>query len=78
MTFSYSSDGPTGLLPHMKVALLNARGGVYQDDPSEMAVRFVRNQLAFFGIQDLTTVVIEGHHQFPDRRAALIDEGLTG
>ncbi|MEW9671079.1 FMN-dependent NADH-azoreductase [Ammoniphilus sp. 3BR4] len=76
-TFKYTAAGSVGLLPNKKVALLNARGGVYAEgDPSEMAVSFVRNHLKFFGITDIRTVVIEGHHQFPDRREAIISDGL--
>ncbi|MCP3739707.1 FMN-dependent NADH-azoreductase [Rossellomorea sp. BNER] len=76
-TFKYTAEGMVGLLPDKKVTLLNARGGVYAEgDPSEMAVSFVKNHLNIFGITDITTVVIEGHNQFPDRREAIIEEGL--
>jgi len=76
-TFKYTAEGPVGLLPHKKVALLNARGGVYsQGNPSEMAVSFVENHLRVFGITDITTIVIQGHNQFPDRSKVIIEEGL--
>jgi FMN-dependent NADH-azoreductase len=76
-TFKYTAEGLVGLLPNKKVALLNARGGVYAEgDSSEMAVSFVKNHLDVFGITDITTVVIEGHNQFPDRSEAIIEEGL--
>lgn len=41
-----------------------------------MAVSFVKNRLNVFGITDITTVVIEGHNQFPDHSEAIIEEGL--
>ena len=76
-TFKYSEQGSIGLLSDKKAALLNARGGVYgKDNPAEMAVRFVRNHLNFFGITDITEVVIEGHHEFPARGASIIETGL--
>ncbi|WP_096186466.1 FMN-dependent NADH-azoreductase [Evansella halocellulosilytica] len=76
-TFSYSEEGATGLLTDKKVVLLNARGGVYAEgDRFEMAVNFVRNHLNFFGITNITTCVIEGHHEFPDRGKEIIYEGL--
>ncbi|MFC0469151.1 FMN-dependent NADH-azoreductase [Halalkalibacter kiskunsagensis] len=76
-TFKYTAKGLVGLLPDKKVALLNARGGVYAErDSSEMAVSFVKNHLNVFGITDITTVVIEGHNQFPDQSEAIIEEGL--
>ncbi|CAM3863763.1 FMN-dependent NADH-azoreductase [Cytobacillus oceanisediminis] len=76
-TFKYTAEGLVGLLPDKKVALLNARGGVYAEgDSSEMAVSFVKNHLNVFGITDITTVVIEGHNQFPDQSETIIEEGL--
>lgn len=76
-TFKYTAEGLVGLLPNKKVALLNARGGIYvEGDSSEMAVSFVKNHLNVFGITDITTVVIEGHNQFPDQREAIIEEGI--
>ncbi|MEC3885630.1 FMN-dependent NADH-azoreductase [Halobacillus sp. HZG1] len=78
-TFRYTEEGPEGLLPDKKVALLNARGGVYSEGPAksaEMAVNYVENILQFWGVKDITTLVIEGHNQFPDRAEKIIEEGL--
>ncbi|MFE8699695.1 FMN-dependent NADH-azoreductase [Cytobacillus sp. FJAT-54145] len=78
-TFRYTAEGPVGLLTDKKVALLNARGGVYSEGPAqaaEMAVNFVKNMLSFWGIQETTTVIIEGHNQFPDQAEEIIKEGL--
>ncbi|PTM58714.1 FMN-dependent NADH-azoreductase [Desmospora activa] len=77
-TFKYTEEGHVGLLSDKKVALLNARGGVYPEgDPGEMAVSFVQNQLRFFGITDIQTVIVEGHHQFPERSEAIIAAGIN-
>ncbi|QDI90713.1 FMN-dependent NADH-azoreductase [Salicibibacter halophilus] len=77
-TFKYTEEGDVGLLTGKKIVLLNARGGVYaENDPFEMAVSFMKTQFAFFGITDIDTVVIEGHHEFPDRSETIIEEGLT-
>lgn len=78
-TFRYTAEGPVGLLPDKKVAVLNARGGVYSEGPAqsaEMAVNYVENILGFWGISDITTLVIEGHNQFPDKAESIIEEGL--
>jgi FMN-dependent NADH-azoreductase len=78
-TFRYTAEGPVGLLTDKKVALLNARGGVYSEGPaqaSEMAVNFVKTMLGFWGVQDATTVIIEGHNQFPDQSEKIISDGL--
>ncbi|KRE47215.1 FMN-dependent NADH-azoreductase [Paenibacillus sp. Soil522] len=74
-TFKYTAEGLVGLLPDKKVALLNARGGVYAEH-EELAVNFVKKHLQVFGIQDITTIVIEGHNQNPDLRHEIITEGL--
>jgi len=74
-TFQYTDKGLVGLLSDKKVALLNARGGVYADG-EEMAVTFVKKHLRVFGIHDITTIVIEGHNQYPDRSKEIIAEGL--
>ncbi|WP_416148490.1 FMN-dependent NADH-azoreductase [Salipaludibacillus sp. HK11] len=77
--FKYTENGPVGLLTGKKVALVNARGGVYSEGPAksnEMAVTFVTNMLQFWGITDIETVIVEGHNQFPDKAEALIEEGI--
>jgi FMN-dependent NADH-azoreductase len=74
-TFKYTAEGLVGLLPDKKVALLNARGGVYAEH-EELAVHFVKKHLRVFGIRDFTTIVIEGHNQYPDRSQSIIAEGL--
>lgn len=43
---------------------------------AEMAVNYVARNLALFGIRDITTVVVEGHNQYPDRREQIMQEGL--
>ncbi|OMP68407.1 FMN-dependent NADH-azoreductase [Domibacillus epiphyticus] len=78
-TFSYTAEGPVGLLKDKKVILLNARGGVYSEGPMqslEMAVNYVKAVLSFWGIQEVQTVVVEGHNQFPDRSKEIIDAGI--
>ncbi|WP_226577262.1 FMN-dependent NADH-azoreductase [Halobacillus litoralis] len=78
-TFRYTEEGPVGLLPDKKVAILNARGGVYSEGPAqsaEMAVNYVENILQFWGIEDRTTLVVEGHNQFPDQAEEIVENGI--
>ncbi|GAE28476.1 FMN-dependent NADH-azoreductase [Halalkalibacter wakoensis JCM 9140] len=78
-TFRYTPEGPVGLLTDKQVVLLNARGGVYSEGPaqsSEMAVNFVKTMFGFWGIENLTSVIIEGHNQFPDQAEEIIEKGL--
>lgn len=78
-SFKYTAEGPVGLLFNKKVALLNARGGVYSEGPAaskEMAVNYVITILDFFGIKETTNIIVEGHNQYPDRANEIIEEGI--
>ncbi|GAB2699885.1 FMN-dependent NADH-azoreductase [Paenibacillus thermoaerophilus] len=78
-TFRYTPEGPIGLATGKKAVLLNARGGVYSEGPAaaaEMAVNFVRRNLQQFGVEVVDEVIVEGHNQYPDRREAIVQEGL--
>ncbi|GGH19165.1 FMN-dependent NADH-azoreductase [Paenibacillus segetis] len=78
-TFKYTEQGPVGLVGDKKVALLHARGGVYSEGPMaglEMSLNYVKNTLAFWGVQNPETVIVEGHNQFPDRAEAILQEGV--
>ncbi|MCU5381274.1 FMN-dependent NADH-azoreductase [Bacillus cereus] len=78
-TFKYTPEGPVGLIGDKKIALLNARGGVYSEGPAaevEMAVKYVTSMMGFFGATNMETVVIEGHNQFPDKAEEIITAGL--
>ncbi|WP_419874086.1 FMN-dependent NADH-azoreductase [Candidatus Pristimantibacillus sp. PTI5] len=78
-TFSYTAEGPVGLITDKKVALLNARGGIYSEGPAagaEMSFNFIRNVMGFFGVKNLESVIIEGHNQLPDQAEAIVAAGL--
>jgi len=78
-TFKYTEQGPVGLIPDKKIALLNARGGVYSDGPAaaaEMSFNFIRNIMAFFGVTNFENIIIEGHNQMPDKAAEIIAQGV--
>ncbi|WP_338753684.1 FMN-dependent NADH-azoreductase [Bacillus sp. FJAT-52991] len=78
-TFRYTPEGPVGMLSDKKVVLLNARGGVYSEGPAqsiEMAVSYVTSILSFLGVTDLSTIIVEGHNQFPDKAGEIIEEGV--
>ncbi|QKG84148.1 FMN-dependent NADH-azoreductase [Kroppenstedtia pulmonis] len=78
-TFRYTPEGAVGLVTGKKVALLNARGGIYSEGSnrdSEMAVKFLTKTMQFFGIQDITTLIIEGHNLYPEQTEHIIQKGL--
>lgn len=79
-TFSYTAQGPVGTQGGKKVVLLNARGSVYSDGPliqKEMSVNYVKSMLAFWGVANIETIIIEGHNQFQERAQQIIESGLV-
>jgi FMN-dependent NADH-azoreductase len=78
-TFKYTAEGPVGLAADKKVALLNARGGVYSTEqmaPMEMSLNYVKTAISLWGILNPEVVVIEGHNQFPERAKEIVVAGL--
>jgi len=75
-TFRYSKEGPIGLLPDKKVTLLHARGSVYPPGSGEAAISLLNGILAFWGVKDVNTIIVEGHNQYSDRAEEIIAEGL--
>jgi len=60
--------------------LLNAAGGVYSEGSAgsfELAVRYVKAILGFWGVQNPETIIIEGHSQNPDQAAEIIATGVS-
>ncbi|MDA7027809.1 FMN-dependent NADH-azoreductase [Bacillus sp. CLL-7-23] len=80
VTFTYTPEGPKGLMKDKKVALLNARGGIYSEGPMaamEMSLNYMKTVMGFFGVENLHTIVIEGHNAAPDQAQKMIEDGLT-
>ncbi|MCR8842523.1 FMN-dependent NADH-azoreductase [Paenibacillus sp. SC116] len=76
--FKYTPAGSVGLMGDKKVALLSARGGVYSEGPLaeiEMANKYVRAMLGMWGVSKISEVIVEGHHQLPDKAAELAAAG---
>ncbi|MBO2942527.1 FMN-dependent NADH-azoreductase [Paenibacillus sp. F411] len=79
-TFKYTETGPVGLIPDKKVALINARGGMYSEGPaaaSEMSLNYMRNMLSFFGVHNFEFIIVEGHNQMRDQAEALVADGVA-
>lgn len=60
-TFSYTANGPVGLVPNKKAVIVATSGGVYSDSPvSHMHAGYVKTVLNFLGIHDVEIVRAEG------------------
>ncbi|MXN92692.1 FMN-dependent NADH-azoreductase [Flavobacterium sp. Sd200] len=63
VTFSYSANGPEGLVQGKKVYIALASGGVYSDGPMaayDHATPYLKNVLWFIGVTDVEVIRAEG------------------
>ncbi len=60
ITFRYTERGPVGLLTGKKVYVFAARGGLYAGTPRDTQTSYVRDFLAFLGMDDVEFVYAEG------------------
>jgi len=60
VTFSYTENGPVGLIEGKKVVLLATRGGMYRDQGADYQIPFMRQFLGFIGLTDVEVVYAEG------------------
>jgi FMN-dependent NADH-azoreductase len=71
-TFSYTENGPVGLLGGKKAFIASARGGVYSPGSPAAALEhhetYLTGVLAFLGIKDVTIVRAEGVAVSPEAR----------
>jgi FMN-dependent NADH-azoreductase len=75
-TFSYSSDGPRGLLGGKRVIVIESRGGLYSEGPAsavDFQEPYLRHLLGFIGLRDVTFVHAEKIGYGPEARAAALD-----
>ena len=69
-TFSYTAEGPKGLLENKKAFHIQASGSVFSEGPYadfEFSNKYLRTVLGFIGITDVETVYIEGIAANPAR-----------
>lgn len=75
-TFSYSSEGPRGLLGGKRVIVIESRGGLYSEGPAaavDFQEPYLRHLLGFIGIRDVTFVHAEKIGYGADARKAALD-----
>jgi FMN-dependent NADH-azoreductase len=70
VTFKYTATGPVGLLTGKKVYVFAARGGLYAGTTLDTQTGYVRDFLAFLGMQDVQFVYAEGLAVSPETREA--------
>ncbi|MCH5584535.1 FMN-dependent NADH-azoreductase [Shimazuella sp. AN120528] len=78
-TFKYTAEGPVGLITDKKIMLLNARGGNYSLESTQlMEFACKPTKSVFSGLMGASVeeVIIEGHQHHPDRASEIIQSGL--
>ena len=60
VTFSYTANGPVGLLTNKKVYVLATRGGQYAGTSFDHETPYIRQFLGFLGLTDVEFVYAEG------------------
>jgi FMN-dependent NADH-azoreductase len=74
-TFSYSAEGPKGLLAGKRVIVIESRGGLYSEGPAKVIdfqEPYLRHLLGFVGITDVTFVHAEKIGYGPEARAEAV------
>jgi FMN-dependent NADH-azoreductase len=74
-TFKYTAEGPVGLAGGKKVLHIQANGGAY--DGNDASSQYLNSILNFIGIDDITSVYIEGHAYEPERANDILNDALT-
>jgi FMN-dependent NADH-azoreductase len=80
VTFRYTEKGAVGLLAGKRVYIFAARGGLYAGTPRDTQTQYVRDFLAFLGMNEVEFIYAEGlavsevvKHQAISRANAQID-----
>jgi FMN-dependent NADH-azoreductase len=72
-TFRYTAQGPQGLLTGKKAYVMAARGGHYKGTAKDTETTYVRDFLAFIGIEDVEFVYAEGLAISPETKTTALE-----
>lgn len=78
-SFSYSEEGPVGLIRGKKVVAILTSGGIYAQGPSvshDFRTGHLNHLLGFIGVDDVTLIRAEGVAYGPDMREAAIEGAI--
>jgi len=78
VTFSYSAQGPEGLIKNKKVYLAISSGGIYSEGPMtafDFTAPYLKAVLGFLGMTDVTVLRVEGV-SIPDMQATALDKAI--
>ncbi len=68
VTFTYTENGPKGLLENKKVYVITTRGGIHRDKSTDGQMPFLNTMLSFVGLDDVSYIYAEGLNMSGDTR----------
>lgn len=80
-TFTYTENGPVGLIENTKALVVTTRGGMYKDNGIDYQIPYLKLLLGFLGVNDVDVVYAEGLALGDDVAQPQLDEAasqLTG
>lgn len=66
VTFRYTAEGPEGLLKSKRAVVVQTRGGIHRNLPTDTLTPYLRTFLGFLGITDVQFVFAEGLSMGPE------------
>lgn len=77
VTFSYTENGPVGLIENKKAIIVTTRGGLHKDSPRNAIESYLTTMLGFIGITDVEFVYAEGLNMGDDLAAQAREQART-
>lgn len=74
VTFTYTENGPKGLVEGKRVVLITTRGGVHKDGPTDHVVPYLKTILGFIGITNVDVIYAEALNMGPEANHKGISE----
>lgn len=66
VSFTYTENGPQGLITGKRAVVITTRGGVHKGSPADHVVPYLKTVLGFIGIDDVETVYGEALSMGPE------------
>lgn len=73
-TFSYTEQGPKGLLSGTRAIIVTTRGGMHKEQASDQQIPYLKNILNFIGISDVEVVYAEALAMGPETAQLNIEQ----
>lgn len=77
VTFSYTENGPVGLIENKKAIIVTTRGGLHKDSPRNAIESYLTTMLDFIGITNVEFVYAEGLNMGDDLAAQAREQART-